>query len=362
MASIQAIGERAAGLCWVNGFDLHAHRRLLLVRWGRVKGLAGAATVILSCPMSDSSRLAGRSVAVLGAGYVGGAFVRESLARGLRVSALTRNAAKAADLRAAGCAQVVEADLAGDGWHSELRGPFDFVINCVSAGGGGVAGYWHSYVEGMRSLGLWLATQPAGGTVVYTSSTGVYPQGDGQQVTETSATDGMGETGKALREAEVELARGAAAAGWRWFVLRLAGIYGPGRHGMLDQLRAGATVLPGDPAHHLNLIHRDDACGAAWSCYGAPAAVRDEIFNVTDGAPALRSEVAAWLAGRLGVSCPIFGDHVGAQETGSNSFGARRRAPNRVVESVKLRRVLGWSPKFPDYRAGYAEEMLKAEC
>jgi nucleoside-diphosphate-sugar epimerase len=298
--------------------------------------------------------LAGRSVAVLGAGYVGGAFVREALARGLRVAALTRNAAKAAELRAAGCVQVVEADLAGEAWHVELRGPFDFVLNCVSAGGGGVSGYRHSYVEGMRSVGRWLAAQPAGGTIVYTSSTGVYPQGDGARVTEESPTDGAGDTGRVLCEAEVELARGASAAGWRWFVLRLAGIYGPERQGMLDQLRAGAAVLPSDPAHHLNLIQRDDACGAAWSCFGAPNAVRDEIFNVTDGTPALRSEVAAWLAERLGVACPTFGDVAErAPMAAANPFVGRRRTPDRIVDAAKIRRVLGWAPRFPDYRAGY---------
>ncbi len=279
--------------------------------------------------------------------------MREALGRGLQVAALTRNSLRAGELRTAGCAQVVEADLAGEAWHAQLRGPFDLVLNCVSAGGGGVAGYRHSYVEGMRSAGRWLATQPRGGTIVYTSSTGVYPQGDGVRVTEEASLAGAGETGQVLREAEEELARAAGAAGWRWFVLRLAGIYGPGRHGMLDQLQAGSGALPGDPAHHLNLIHRDDACGAAWSGFVAPAAVRDEVFNVTDGTPALRTEVAVWLAQRLGLASPQFADAAAAPVAGSNPFGGRRRAPDRIVDSEKIRRVLGWMPRFPDYRAGY---------
>ncbi len=287
---------------------------------------------------------------VLGAGYVGGAFVREALARGLRVTALTRNAEKAAALRAAGCAQVIEADLAGDDWHAGAAGPFDWVLNCVSAGGGGAVGYRRSYVEGMRSIGRWLAGQPRGGTIVYTSSTGVYPQGGGARVDETAPTDGAGETGTLLREAEVELARGAAGAGWRWFVLRLAGIYGPGRHGMLDQLRQGVTALPGEPGHRMNLVHRDDAVGAAWACFTAPAAVRDEIFNVSDNAPATRAEVAAWLAAQLGAACPQFGETGDAG--GANPFG-RRRAPDRTVVAEKVGRVLGWRPRYPDFRAGY---------
>ncbi len=305
-----------------------------------------------------SKTTAVRSVLVLGAGYVGGAFVGEALARGLRVAALTRNSTKAAELREAGCHQVVEADLVGSSWHTELAGPFDRVLDCVSAGGGGAAGYRHSYVEGMRSIGVWLRGQPGGGTIVYTSSTGVYPQGDGARVTEEASTEGAGETGALLREAEVELARGAATAGWRWFVLRLAGIYGPGRTGMLDAMRAGAAVLPGEPGHRMNLVHRDDACGAAWACFAAPTVVRDEIFNVSDNAPAPRAEVAAWLAARLGRACPEFGVTGGAAPaTGANPFGGRRRAPDRTIVAEKIRRVLGWAPRFADFRAGY-EEMI----
>ncbi|MFT3829581.1 MAG: NAD-dependent epimerase/dehydratase family protein [Opitutaceae bacterium] len=305
--------------------------------------------------MSETLRdaWAGRSLLVLGAGYVGGAFVREALGRGLRVTALTRNAAKAAELRAAGCARVIEADLASDAWHAAAAGTYDFVLNCVSAGGGGAAGYRRSYVDGMCSVARWLAGQSRGGTIVYTSSTGVYPQGGGERVDESAPTEGASETGVLLREAEGELARGAGAAGWRWFVLRLAGIYGPGRHGMLDEIRRGAAMLRGEPAHRMNLVHRDDVCGAVWACLGARAAVHDEIFNVSDNAPTVRAEVAAWLAQRFGVACPKFGDaESGGGAAGANPFG-RRRAPNRIIATEKIRRVLGWAPRFPDYRAGY---------
>ena len=274
--------------------------------------------------MEQGLDLSGRSVLVLGAGYVGGAFVRQALARGLRVAALTRNPERAAALRAAGCGEVVEADLAGVEWHGRLRRPFDFVVNCVSAGGRAVEDYRHSYVAGMRSLGRWLADRPAGGTVVYTGSTGVYPQGNGERVDEDAPLAGAGATAAVLREAEEALAVGARGAGARWFVLRLAGIYGPGRHGMLDRLRAGAAVLPGEPGHRMNLIHRDDVCGALWAALCAPAAVRDEIFNVCDGHPAPRAEVAAWLAARLGVPCPALGGSASA--AGPSPSGGRRRA------------------------------------
>ena len=57
----------------------------------------------------------------------------------MRVTALTRNPAKADFLRAHGV-NVVEADLAGDAWHGAVPRP-DWVVNCVSSGGGGAAGF-----------------------------------------------------------------------------------------------------------------------------------------------------------------------------------------------------------------------------
>lgn len=302
--------------------------------------------------MSPANSAPSPAVLVLGAGYVGGEVVRRALARGWRVSALTRNAEKAAALRAAGCAAVIEADLAAADWHAAAAGPFDFVLNSVSSSGGGVAGYRHSYLGGAASIARWLQTQPAGGTIAYTGSTGVYPQGGGVRVDESSPTEGASETGRVLREAEVALAAGAAAAGWRSFVLRLAGIYGPGRHGVLDQLRAGAAKLGGDPAHRMNLIHRDDAAEAIFACFAAPPAVSDEVFNVADGAPATRAEFVAELANRLGVPVPEF-DAAAPVRPGGPS-GARAPAPDRIIVAEKIRRVLGWAPQFADFRAGHA--------
>jgi nucleoside-diphosphate-sugar epimerase len=299
--------------------------------------------------MQKCSELAGRSLLVLGAGYAGGAFVRQAVAGGLRVTALTRNSHTAEALRHSGCASVVEADLAGTNWHAAVSGEFDFVVNCVSAGGGGIAGYRHSYVEGMESVVRWLSSRTCSGTIVYTSSTGVYPQGGGAEIDETASTDSSGETGSLLAEAERVLTAGAAAAGWRWFVLRLAGIYGPGRHGMLDQIRAGVSAVAGSPTHRMNIIHLDDICSALWACLGASPEIRDNVFNLSDNAPATRAEVADWLATRLGRDHPVFDDTLGTA-----ADGRRRRAPDRNIVADKIQRVLGWRPIHADYKSGYA--------
>ena len=207
----------------------------------------------------------GKRLVVFGAGYVGTMVARQAVARGLRVTALTRNADKARALAAAGIETIV-ADLADDGWHAQIAGGVDLVLNSVSSGGGGIEGYRQSYVVGMRSVLAWAARGGlahtrgdggegrVGGTLVYTSSTSVYPQSGGARVDEDAPVGGGSATADVLVEAENLLREAAgldvgrvssprvfqqqgddtastfSSCGQRGFVLRLAGIYGPGRH------------------------------------------------------------------------------------------------------------------------------------
>ncbi len=73
------------------------------------------------------------------------------------------------------------------------------------------------------------------------------------------------------------------------------------------------------------------------------------IFNVTDGTPALKQEVVAWLAQQLGGSAPLFSAPTGGEgRTG-------QAVPDRIINSSRIQQVLGWRPRFPDYRTGYAD-------
>ena len=326
----------------------------------------------------------GRRLVVFGAGYVGGALARRALAQGWRVTALTRNPETAADLRAAG-AEVVVAELAGQGWWSapELAGGAERVAVTVAAGGGGAEGYRRSYVEGLRSVvewGRWSVGRGTGGAeqgaqgagrgifgrLVYTSSTSVYPQDGGVRVTEADAAGGEAETTRALIEAERICEGWTAATGAGVTVLRLAGIYGPGRVHLVEQVRSGE--VSGKAESHLNLIYRDDilnAMEAAWE-RGAESmelgagsesgglglgaklpAAGSLLFNIADEGAATKGEVVAWLAERLGVAMPRF--------TGLPAGGRRMVTPDRVIDAGKARAVLGWRPRWRTFREGYAE-------
>jgi nucleoside-diphosphate-sugar epimerase len=292
--------------------------------------------------------LSGKRLVVFGAGYVGGELARQAAAAGVRVTALTRNEEKARAFSAEGIEAVV-ADLASDAWHGEIAGGADFVVNCVSGGGAGIEGYRRSYLEGMRSVAGWLMATGGAGATVYTSSTSVYPQDGGVRVDEMAAVDRNGEKPRVLVEAE-ELLVGLPRDAGRRTVLRLAGIYGPGRHHLLEQVRSGEVAGRGD--HHLNLIHREDICGAIWSALLADGGAagtgvaNGEVFNVADDGAARKAEIVEWLAGKLGVAVPRF--------SGAPAAGRRAVTPDRIIDNTKIKRVLGWRARYPSFREGYA--------
>ncbi len=291
------------------------------------------------------------SIMIFGCGYVGTALAAALLGRGSRVGGLTRNPEKAAELRAMGLSPVVVADLAGGAWHGMLEdaGRFEAAVNCVSSAGGGIEGYWRSYYEGQRSILQWAAGRRMG-TFIFTGSTSVYPQDGGVWVDEEADTADAPETGKVLLQAERLLAASAGTFD-RWFVLRLAGIYGPGRHMLLDRVRERVAELPGRGDHHLNLVHRDDIVGALLAALSAPAEVEGGIFNLSDGRPETKEAVVRWLAERVGVAPPRFNPDLVSRRSGLRGG----HVPDRRIGNARAVRVLGWRPRFPGFRDGYRD-------
>ena len=165
-------------------------------------------------------------------------------------------------------------------------------------------------------------------------------------VDEFADAPGSTPNGAIIRESELLLESAPASAVGRHFILRLAGIYGPERHHLLDQLREGRPVLGGSGEPRLNLAHRDDIVAAILACFTAPAAMGSRIFNVVDSAPARRAEVVSWLAGKLGRPAPSFDGSTALRRGGAPM-------PDRMIANDRLRRELGWRPRFPDFRSGF---------
>lgn len=288
-----------------------------------------------------------RSVLIVGCGYIGSTLARRLLEAGVQVGALTRNATTADILRKMGVAEVIEAELDSYLWHEQLNLKYEAVVNCVSSAGGGLAGYQKSYVDGQRSLLEW-AQKGEPKLICYTSSTSVYPQDGGAWVDETASTEPASETAALLLQAEQMLLDEANWEGRR-YVLRLGGIYGPGRHYLIDQIKSGELVLPGEGRHHLNMIHCDDAVGGILATLDTVTTVPSGVYNVCDGQPSRKSEIAQWIATSLKVPCPVF------DPTLMTSRLQRRGGymPDRKISSRKLQKVAQWQISYSDYQIGY---------
>ena len=279
-------------------------------------------------------------VLVAGCGWLGTALARACLGRGDRVVAVRRDPARAEALRALG-AEPVALDLAEPASADRLPGEIEAVVACQAAGADGVDPYRRAYLEANRTL-LAAARRAGARTFVYTGSTGVFGQRDGGDVDEATAPAPAGAAAEVLLEAE-RLVLGAATPGLRACVVRLSGLYGPGRAGILDRVRRGALALgPGDEVW-MNFCHLDDAVAAVLAALERGRA--GAVYHGTDAAPARRREVVEWIAARLGIPPPR-GDGTGAPSA--------RGSANRRVLGERTRAELGLALRYPSFREGLA--------
>ena len=279
-----------------------------------------------------------QTITIIGCGYLGSALAKQCISKGWTVSALTRNSAKAKDLRAMGVDKVIEAQIEDENWHDQLDSSQDFVVNCVGAASSDAQGYISSYIQGQDSVMKWLK-QGSVKTFVFTSSTSVYPQSGKRFVDETASCVGVSEKGGLLLAAEQKCFPPVSSIS-RSFILRLSGLYGPGRHLLMNKVKQGED-LDGNEDRILNLIHRDDAANAVISCLQADESNLGRIYNVSDGTHATRGQIVAWLAESLNLSTPSF---KGDDEEGT---------PNRKVSNNRILDDLSWSPEYSNYQLGY---------
>jgi nucleoside-diphosphate-sugar epimerase len=206
-------------------------------------------------------------------------------------------------------------------------------VHCASSGGDS---YRRVYRDGAANL---VHCFPAA-RLIFTSSTSVYSQSDGSSVTEESATEPDSENAKILLEAEKIVLENNGV------VLRLAGIYGPGRSFLLR------TVMNRDAIcgnRLVNQVHRDDIASAILFLARSRNVNAPRIFNVVDDTPAPRTEILQWLSSRLGL--PL--------SDSPSSAPIKGRGSNKRVSNAKLR-ALGWAPAYPNYREGFERSVLPA--
>ena len=290
-------------------------------------------------------------VLIVGCGYVGLPLGTELVRLGHEVFGLRRSAGAAAEMKTAGIHP-----LAGDFTQASdlaaLPGSFDWVVNTAATSGGDEADYRRTYLEGTRCLVDWLAGSPVR-KYVYTSSTGVYGQEDGSLVNESSPTDPAGATARILVETEQLLLQAARDRGFPAVILRVAGIYGPGRGHYFKQYLRNEARIEGDGTRILNMIHRDDVAGCILTALqsGRPG----EVYNAVDDEPVMQRRFFQWLSEVLGKYMPP----VAAPGDAATGKG---RGGNKRVSNRRLKMELGYRFKYPTFRDGYTAEMARLDA
>ncbi|MEO4046908.1 NAD-dependent epimerase/dehydratase family protein [Pseudomonas sp. CAU 1711] len=271
---------------------------------------------------------------IVGCGDVGGRLARRMLAAGWTTHGLRRDVA-----RLPAGVLAVPGDLQSDQCPAAWpQGELDYLVYCVAASQHDEAGYRSAYVDGLRRALAWLAERgQRPRRLLFVSSSGVYAQRGGEWIDEDSPAEAESYSGRIMREAE----RLALDSGLPASLVRLTGIYGPGRERLLNQVRQGYRVAC-EPPLYANRIHAEDAAGLLAHLLQADAADTplQHCYLGVDDEPAPLHEVVGWLRERLGVTAWAEQDSV-------------RRAGSKRCSNARAR-ALGWAPQYPSYREGYA--------
>ena len=283
---------------------------------------------------------------ILGCGYVG-----LELARQLddEVIGVRRSQEGLRAIEAAGSTGV-RADIT-DADSLEALPPAENVVFAASSGGRSGTAAREIYVEGQRTALEHFANrdQPPD-RYLYTSSTGVYGDHDGDWVDETTTVAPTTEKTRVLAEAERVALDEAATRGIDGTVARLAGLYGPERYRLRRYLDGPVT------AGYLNMVHRDDAAGAIAHLLTEDRA-RDEVVLVVDDEPVSKWEFADWLAAACGVDEPPKRTTAERLDDTDLSEAARRRIlTSKRCDNAKLVN-LGYEFTYPTFRDGYRERI-----
>lgn len=282
------------------------------------------------------------AVLIFGCGYLGQRVAEAVRAAGQQVAALTRSVERSATLAARGIAPVV-----GD-WTDarQLRRlpPHRRVLVAVAWDRHSGSDRRNVLVEGLRNA--LQATDPAA-HLCYISTTGVYHQRDGRWVDETSACRPTTAGGKTHLEAEELLQRLRPGGGWT--ILRMAGLYGPGRVPRSDDIVHGRPIATASEGY-LNLIHVEDAAAAVLAAWRrsqqSPAAGRHYV--IADGCPVPRRQFYQQIATLTHSPPPRF------VPPPADSPVAARAESNKRIWNARMRRELLPRLCYPSFRHGLA--------
>ncbi len=276
-------------------------------------------------------------ILIVGAGYAGSAVAQYFCHQKQRVWTLVQTPEKQAALKAMGAMPVL-ADLTKP---ETLEGipPAHFVLLSAAPRERTTAAYEALYLKGIENCLQRIRNQIHPLLILYLSSTSVYGDQQGVWVDENSALKPDSDQARILIEAE----RQVLGCGMPSAILRLGGIYGPGRN-RLAAVQNSDWKPPAEDAY-MNMIHVEDIVQAVALLFKKAEA--GNVYLGCDGQPPKRSEFYAWLCEQLGKSWkPSLGRQAGLR--------GKRCRNDRLC-------ALGQSFHYPSFREGYSALMAVTE-
>lgn len=275
-------------------------------------------------------------VVIAGCGYVGNALARMLIDEGHQVFGIRRDISKLAP-----GVKGIEGDLARPKTLGPAPRRVEYAVFAVAADESSEQAYRRAYLDGLAGFLEWLADEgQRPRRIVMTSSTSVYGQRRSELIDEDSPTHPTQFRGETLLASE----RLLAASGLSSVVVRLGGIYGPGRTSLIERAKAGQLRQRANE-HFTNRIHRDDAAGLIRHMLFHPTPA--PLYLGVDDESAEQSQVHEWIAKELGVAAPIpEGEDV--QASARRDVGSKRCSNRRARES-------GYRFRYPSFREGYGE-------
>ena len=264
---------------------------------------------------------------VFGLGYSATHTAARLMRRGWQVHGTVRSTEKAEELRAQGIQAQV---WAGEGLPDIPEGAHWLVTLPPDA-------------EGCPAARVASYAEPAAATVTYLSTTGVYGDLGGGWAFEWSPVNPGSDRAKARVLAErqwMDATDGAAR------IVRLPGIYGPGRS-PFERLRAGTAQRIVKPGQVFSRVHVDDIAGGLEALMLRPEA--HGVFHLCDDEPAPPQDVIAHAARLLGITPP---PEVAFKDADLSPMARSFYAECKRVSNARAKAALGWRPQFPTYREG----------
>ncbi len=290
-----------------------------------------------------------QNIFIAGCGYIGERIARSYLESVTEVTCMVRSAEHAAKLESAGFTTFISA-LDDPVTLPALNISGRILFYLVPPPGGGVVD------TRARNFIAHISQAERPEKIIYMSATSVYSEVDSGMITEESATSPDSAMGKRRLDAENAFLCYGAEFAVPVVILRVSGIYGPGRLPLM-QISHGQPLLREDESGPSNRIHADDL--AAICVAAAEKAVNGDIFNVSDGRPSSMTSYFNACADALGyprqpqvtrdearlVMSPLMFSYV---------------STSRVIDNSRMLRRLGIQLRYATLSEGLAASALQS--